>query len=395
MSDNIETNIVSRRRILFEAGQDTKQLLQPTKSPQKSPRQPKVNGLNLTPGHVASSPQQISYDVSLQRATDAKPDIIEVVSAPNLLLANSHNKSGTRLADDSDKEAFVFTDYSGCFTDDGSPLIEQPGLSVPLLKRDRQLHDAYTASSPQHDFSLASQHLLLQQRQLQQQIDQQQQHLHKLNITLQDTAISRGSSNGHDLALAVPSSSSGNLVNAPRAQLHQSQGARNMLSSSTSARLPMSPTANNHPSHSTLSFETGDAPKSPQLHPTNASQLEVFLLNIFNSASCSPRFDQYFLQEAMRHFLQFREASLKKMHSLEQENLSLKSQLGIGKDKLNFQQQPGGGELICDLERRLEAMKMSHDQQILDLQARAAVGRSIIFVIYTLYFTCLSEASRN
>ena len=97
----------------------------------------------------------------------------------------------------------------------------------------------------------------------------------------------------------------------------------------------------------------------------------------------------------MRHFLQFREASLKKMHSLEQENLSLKSQLGIGKDKLNFQQQPGGGELICDLERRLEAMKMSHDQQILDLQARAAVGRGVIYVVYTLYFTCLSEASRN
>ena len=97
----------------------------------------------------------------------------------------------------------------------------------------------------------------------------------------------------------------------------------------------------------------------------------------------------------MRHFLQFREASLKKMHSLEQENLSLKSQLGLGKDKLNFQQQPGGGELICDLERRLEAMKMSHDQQILDLQASAAVGRGVIYVVYTLYFTCLSEASRN
>lgn len=382
MSDNIETNIVSRRRILFEAGQDTKPLLQPTKSPQKSPRQPKVNGLNLTPGRVASSPQQKSYDVSLQRATDAEPGIVEVASAPNLLLANSH-KSGTRPADDPEKEAAVFTNYSGCFTDDGSPLIEQPGLSVPLLKRDRQLLDSYnsfavSASSPQHHFSLASQHLLLQQRQLQQQIDQQQQHLHKLNITLQDTAISRGSSNGHDLALAVASPSSGNPVYAPRAQLHQSQGAHNILSSSASARLPMSPAANSVPSNPTPSLATGDAPKSPQLQPTNASQLEVFLSNICNSASCSPRFDRYFLQEAMRHFLLFREASLKKMHSLEQENLSLKSQLGIGKDKLNFQAQPGGGELICDLERRLEAMKMSHDQQILDLQACAAVGRRII-----------------
>jgi hypothetical protein len=84
----------------------------------------------------------------------------------------------------------------------------------------------------------------------------------------------------------------------------------------------------------------------------------------------------------MRHFLRFREASLKKMHSLEQENVSLKTQLGIGKDNLNYQQQPAGGDMIRDLERRLEAMKMAHGQQILDLQARAVVGCRILLSLF-------------
>ncbi len=100
-----------------------------------------------------------------------------------------------------------------------------------------------------------------------------------------------------------------------------------------------------------------------------------------------PRFP---LQEAMRHFLQFREASLKKMHMLEQENASLKSQLQSQLSKSDLHQQYDGVKTVHDLERRLLDLKMSHDQQILDLQASAAIRRWR--QSHTFIFT---EASRH
>ena len=82
----------------------------------------------------------------------------------------------------------------------------------------------------------------------------------------------------------------------------------------------------------------------------------------------------------MRHFLQFREASLKKMHILEEDNASLRAQLQLAKTKSGLQQQPGSVSKTQDLEKRLDDMKMSYDQQILDLQAGSLFCDSVQFL---------------
>jgi hypothetical protein len=83
----------------------------------------------------------------------------------------------------------------------------------------------------------------------------------------------------------------------------------------------------------------------------------------------------------MHHFLQFREASHKKMNLLEQENMALKSKLRAA--TFQSQVQSSGTDKTVDLERRLDDMKMSYDQQMLDLQAGAAIA---------LVFLCLHDS---
>jgi hypothetical protein len=82
----------------------------------------------------------------------------------------------------------------------------------------------------------------------------------------------------------------------------------------------------------------------------------------------------------MRHFLQFREASLKRMHILEEENASLRAQLQLAKTKIGLQQQPGSVEKTQDLEKRLDDLKMSYDQQILDLQVGSVICDAVQFL---------------
>jgi hypothetical protein len=68
----------------------------------------------------------------------------------------------------------------------------------------------------------------------------------------------------------------------------------------------------------------------------------------------------------MRHFLQFREASLQKLRLLEEENASLRSRLQSDRSAFEMQQP-------LDFEKRLADMKVEHDQHILDLQASAFI----------------------
>jgi hypothetical protein len=338
MAHNIESNLVSRRRILFETGNDTKQIsLQHDKSPQHQSIH------EVQPSHAIGAPLPFQKaDGHIQQHASA-PAIVQAVQEPNVSLATSVSAPEIRPNADIEQGVVAFADYAGCFTDDGSPLFEQQRLSEPLIKRDRQLNhgqhaNAVVAPTP-HGFSLASQQLLFQQQQLQQQINQQQLHIQKLNMSLfQDANSSRGSGNGRDGLLANTSMA----ISTPSNPQH--------------CQLPASPTvdAKNY---------NLDVKASPQLRPESASQLEVV----------PAKFPMYELtvwqQEAMRHFLQFREASLKKKHMLEQENASLKSKLQMNVTKLEAQQDSAGIKSSQDVDRRLDDMKMSYDQQILDLQA--------------------------
>jgi len=83
----------------------------------------------------------------------------------------------------------------------------------------------------------------------------------------------------------------------------------------------------------------------------------------------------------MHHFLQFREASHKKMNLLEQENMALKSKLRAA--AFQSQVQSSGTDKTVDLERRLDDMKMSYDQQMLDLQAGAAIALVFLCLHYS------------
>jgi hypothetical protein len=191
MTDSIEASIVSRRRIQFEAGgQDIKHVSQPNKLLESSPQHHGIHQGHAPHSHILTLPNLQSGPIQQHDGVSAS---VEVVHAPNSIGGGSSPAHANRLsAEIAKKEMVAFTDFAGCFTDDGSPLIEQQGLSEPLLKRDRHNAHSVAASSPQ-GFSLASQQLLLQQQQLLQQVNQQQQHIQKLNVSLQDAATSRGS----------------------------------------------------------------------------------------------------------------------------------------------------------------------------------------------------------
>ena len=76
----------------------------------------------------------------------------------------------------------------------------------------------------------------------------------------------------------------------------------------------------------------------------------------------------------MRHFLQFREASLQKLRLLEDENASLRSRLESERSASEMQPPP-------DFERRLADMKVEHDQHILDLQAGAFICEGVSILL--------------
>ena len=418
MGDAIESNLVSRRRIQFETVHELNQ-----QSPHNKPLQQAPRVADSPSDNPANRPQQ-KHEVGIMQNSGTLPVLIE---APTLMLAYAQFPPNMRPVNDSDKESFSFTDYSGCFTDDGSPLIEQQGLSEPLLKRDRQQtlgHISITAASPQMDFSLASQQLLLQQHQLQQQLAQQQQHLQKLNVSLQDTGSSRGSGNGHELgtevALAAVSSPSIAVGNQGSSQQHSNPLAQSSSSGSSSghriksqlslASSPLS-SASGIPQHAQqqppLSPGTGIVlehkaqvspmanKESPQLGPSNVSQLEVYMyihthvhIWCFRKFKCGAiRWMMLIfhrpMQVAMHHFLQFREASHKKMNLLEQENMALKSKLRDSTFQLQSLPQTSGTDMTAELEQRLVDMKMSYDQQMLDLQVGAAFVNAVLYLHFS------------
>ena len=86
------------------------------------------------------------------------------------------------------------------------------------------------------------------------------------------------------------------------------------------------------------------------------------------------------MQVAMHHFLQFREASHKKMNLLEQENMALKSKLRDSTFQLQSLPQTSGTDMTAELEQRLVDMKMSYDQQMLDLQVGAAFVNAVLYL---------------
>lgn len=333
---------MSRRRILFETVNDTKPI---TQQHDKSPQHPSVNEIHPPPS-LGASPAFQKLDGHIQYHLGI-PATLQPTHGPNLHLPKSVSAPAIRPNTNVEQGTVTFSDYAGCFTDDGSPLIEQHSLSEPLLKRDRQLNHGQIASvvaaSPPQGFSLASQQLLLQQQQLQQQINQQQLNIQKLNVSLlQDATASRSSNNGRDGLLANSSMTASTSSNTQLSQM------------------PLSTTVN-------TKSELHEAGASPQLRPESTTQLEV---NPARFLVCGCFLNVMFLlQEAMRHFLQFREASLKKMQLLEQENASLKSKLHLDKTKLDLQHESAGIKSTQDLDRRFNDMKMSYDQQILDLQA--------------------------
>jgi len=308
MADAIETNLVSRRRIQFELNQQSQQ--------SKTPQQPRVADADPLQDHMAAQLQHKNGGGTMQHS-GAPPVLME---EPSLMLAYAQSPpNGMRLSN-SGKEPFTFMDYSGCFTDDGSPLIEQRGLSEPLLKRDRHpppAHSSITAPSPQKEFSLVSQQLLLEQHQLQQQLAQQQQHLQKLNVSLQDTATSRGSSNGHELSTqlalaAVSSPSSAVAKHGSTQQQHHNLPAQQSLRATSDGNethayvsLPSSPPSSSgglplhaqqqpHLSPGVAAGQELDAKASPvastdspQLGPSNLSQLEVLIVfDVCNKIEC-------------------------------------------------------------------------------------------------------------
>jgi hypothetical protein len=356
MADSIESNIVSRRRVLFETSNDTKQIPLQLQANDQLLHHPYAYEVQ-PPSSVGASPSAQKSDDSIQFHGGA-PAAFQAMQAPNLILAKSVPVNAVQKNSNFEQGAVMFADYTGCFTDDGSPLIEQQSLSEPLLKRDRQLNlgpiaNAATTSPPQ-GFSLASQQLLLQQQQLQQQINQQQLHIQKLNISLlQDSTASLGVGNGRDGLLTISSIA----TNA---------------TSNTHAQLPVNSKIEAHESRATS-----------QLRPESASQLEVSS-KMLPKKRCFVFSLMFRVQEAMRHFLQFREASLKKMHMLEQENTSLKTRLYMNTTKTEMPHDSGDTNSSKELEKRLVDMKMSFDQQILDLQVCSTMS-SVVLISY--FFT--------
>jgi hypothetical protein len=73
------------------------------------------------------------------------------------------------------------------------------------------------------------------------------------------------------------------------------------------------------------------------------------------------------------------------MHLLEEENASLRSKLQFEHGNLGLQQQPAALVKIQDLERRLDDMKMSHDQQMLDLQAGVASCNGAHYSLFVFF----------
>jgi hypothetical protein len=291
MADNVESNIVSRRRIQFEAGQ----LLQDAKSPQKLHQHPRAHDVPPSYSRAISSSQQQS-DHSFTQSNLGNLPVTDTVQHPIVFPTNANAAAGIVPNTDAGRDAFVFTNYDGCFTDDGSPLIEQQGLSQPLLMRDRQLSlghiaPATTAISSQKVFSMASHHLLMQQQQLQQQIAQQQLHLQKLNVTLQDTTASHASGNRRDLKAQLSLSASSPLSGSSsssqaRAFMHASQGAQQPAfnpSSGAGGPLSLPHTSSRSGEHAPSTPASATSLQQSPLHEAanvsqlqaNASQLEV------------------------------------------------------------------------------------------------------------------------
>jgi hypothetical protein len=282
MADNVESNIVSRRRIQFEAGQ----LLQDAKSPQKLHQHPRANDVPPSYSRAISSSQQQNDHSFTQSSPGTHIPVTDAMQHQIVFPKNANAAAGIVPNTDAGRDAFVFTDYDGCFTDDGSPLIEQQGLSQPLLMRDRQLSLGHTApatiaTSSQKVFSMASHHLILQQQQLQQQIAQQQLHLQKLNLTLQDTTASHTSGSRRDLraqlSLSASSPLSGSFSSSQaRAFIHTSQGSWQPPpdpGSGTGGPLSLTHTSSRGSEQAPLTPATATSPQQSPLH--RAAQLEV------------------------------------------------------------------------------------------------------------------------